>query len=158
MELVTKSGHEFILNFNNKFPVLVMTQEAKALYANCSDIIPKVDEIKIINVGREYVNPVITIGTGTKRREIGTLTKDSNGRLIKADLTESILGFVKPEVEDLGTSGQEPTGNGGRLSVIYDFTSPREIRENNLLPLTQYIDCVGHPMIKSMKEDEEGLV
>ena len=134
MELVTKSGHEFILNFNNKFPVLVVPQEAKALYANCSDIIPKVDEIKIINVGREYVNPVITIGSGTKRREIGTLTKDSNGRLIKADLTESILGFVKPEVEDLGTSSQEPTGNGGRLSVIYDFTSPREIRENNLLP------------------------
>ena len=41
------------------------------------------------------------------------------------------------------------------MSVIYDFTSPREIRENNLLPLTQYIDCVGHPMIKSMKEDDE---
>ena len=155
LELVTKSGHEFILNFNNKFPTLVVPQEAKALYANCSDIIPKVDEIKIINVGREYVNPVITIGSGTKRREVGTLTKDSNGRLIKADLTESILGFVKPEVEDLGTSDQEPTGNGGQLTVIYDFTSPREIRENNLLPLTQYIDCVGHPMIKSMKEDDE---
>ena len=38
---------------------------------------------------------------------------------------------------------------------MYAFTSPREIKENNILPLTQYIDCVGHPMIKSAIEDEE---
>ena len=35
------------------------------------------------------------------------------------------------------------------------YTSPREIRENNVLPLTQYIDCVGHPMIKYRDEDED---
>ena len=37
----------------------------------------------------------------------------------------------------------------------YIYTSPREIKETNVLPLTQYIDCVGHPMIKSIIEDEE---
>ena len=41
------------------------------------------------------------------------------------------------------------------LSTFIHYTSPREIKETNVLPLTQYIDCVGHPMIKSMKEDEE---
>ena len=39
---------------------------------------------------------------------------------------------------------------------MYTYTSPRDLRENNILPLTQYIDCVGHPMIKSAIEDEEG--
>ena len=155
----TKSGHEFILNFNNKFPTLVIPQEAKALYANCSDIIPKVDDVTIRNVGSNYVNPVITIGTGTKKKEIGDFTTDSKGRLIKANLTEAILGFVKPVVEDKGTDSVAPTGTGASLSVVYTFTSPRQIKENNVLPLTQYIDCVGHPMIKSAIEDEEtGLV
>ena len=48
------------------------------------------------------------------------------------------------------------SGTGALLSVVYTYTSPRELRENNVLPLTQYIDCVGHPMIKSSIEDEEG--
>ena len=38
---------------------------------------------------------------------------------------------------------------------MYAYTSPRELRENNVLPLRQYIDCVGHPMIKSIIEEEE---
>ena len=62
------------------------------------------------------------------------------------------MGFVKPVVEEKLAAG---TGTGGSLSVVYAFTSPREIKENNILPLTQYIDCVGHPMIKSAIEDEE---
>ena len=152
LPLKTKSGHEFILNFNNKFPTLVIPQGAKALYAKCGDIIPKVDEINIVSVGTDYVDPIITIGTGAKKKQIGTATTDKDGKLVKAVVTESVLGFVKPVVEEKLAAG---TGTGGSLSVVYAFTSPREIKENNILPLTQYIDCVGHPMIKSVIEDEE---
>ena len=148
MQLRTKSKHEFVLNYDRKFPTLVIPQGAKALYAGCSDIIPKVDKLSIINVGTGYTNPVITIGVGDKKRKIGSATVDSQGRLITATATEPILGFVKPMLEDA-------TGTGGLLSVVYTYTSPREIRENNVLPLTQYIDCVGHPMIKSIIEEEE---
>ena len=118
------------------------------MYSGCSDIIPKVDKLSIINVGTGYTNPVITIGVGDKKRKIGSATVDSQGRLITASVTESILGFVKPVLEDA-------TGSGGLLSVVYAYTSPRELRENNVLPLRQYIDCVGHPMIKSIIEEEE---
>ena len=72
-------------------------------------------------------------------------------------MTESVLGFVKPVVEDLGFEANdiEGTGTGAEVSVVYEYTSPRELRENNVLPLTQYVDCVGHPMIKSAKEEED---
>ena len=152
LQVRTKSGHEFTLNFNNKFPTLVIPQGAKALYSKCGDIIPKLDDVSIINVGTDYINPVITIGTGNKKKEIGSATTDSQGRLIKATITESILGFVKPVIED---KAENATGTGALLSTVYTYTSPREIKENNILPLTQYIDCVGHPMIKSAIEDEE---
>ena len=148
MQLRTKSKHEFVLNYDRKFPTLVIPQGAKALYSGCSDIIPKVDKLSIINVGTGYTDPVITIGVGDKKRKIGSATVDSQGRLITASVTESILGFVKPVLEDA-------TGSGGLLSVVYAYTSPRELRENNVLPLRQYIDCVGHPMIKSIVEEEE---
>jgi len=148
MQLRTKSKHEFVLNYDRKFPTLVIPQGAKALYSGCSDIIPKVDKLSIINVGTGYTDPVITIGVGDKKRKIGSATVDSQGRLITASVTESILGFVKPVLEDA-------TGSGGLLSVVYAYTSPRELRENNVLPLKQYIDCVGHPMIKSIVEEEE---
>ena len=152
LELRTKSGHEFILNFNNKFPTLVIPKDATAIYAKCGDIIPKVDEINIVSVGTDYVDPIITIGVGAKKKQIGTATTDKDGKLVKAVVTESVLGFVKPIVEEKSAAG---TGTGGSLSVVYAFTSPREIRDNNVLPLTQYVDCVGHPMIKSAIEDEE---
>ena len=77
LNLRTKSGHEFVLNFDRKFPTLVIPQDAKALYAKCGDIIPKIDTVNIINVGTNYVDPIITIGTGTKKQEIGTATPDS---------------------------------------------------------------------------------
>ena len=152
LELRTKSGHEFTLNFNNKFPTLVIPQNATAIYAKCGDIIPKLEEVNIVNVGTNYTNPIITIGTGSKKKTIGSATTDSQGRLVKATVTEAILGFVKPVVED---KASVPTGTGAQLSVVYTYTSPREIRETNVLPLTQYIDCVGHPMIQSAIEDEE---
>ena len=110
------------------------------------------DDVSIINVGTNYVNPVITIGTGNKKRQIGTFTTDSQGRLTKPNITEAVLGFIKPVVEDKAAT---PTGTGAQLSVVYTYTSPREIRENNVLPLTQYIDCVGHPMIQSAIEEEQ---
>ena len=106
------------------------------------------DKVSIINVGENYTNPVITVGVGDKKKRIGSATVDSRGRLITATVTEPVLGFVKPVVED-------ETGNGALLSVVYTYSSPRELRENNILPLKQYIDCVGHPMIKSMVEEEE---
>ena len=59
LQLKTKSGHEFTLNFNNKFPTLVIPKDATAIYAKCGDIIPKVDEIKIVSVGTDYKDPVI---------------------------------------------------------------------------------------------------
>jgi len=152
LNLRTKSGHEFVLNFDRKFPTLVIPQDAKALYAKCGDIIPKIDTVNIINVGTNYVDPIITIGTGTKKQEIGTATPDSQGRLIKTTLTKQVLGFVKPVVEERLANG---TGTGAQLSVVYTYTSPRQLKENNILPLTQYIDCVGHPMIKSTIEDED---
>ena len=108
--------------------------------------------MKIVSVGTDYTDPIITIGTGAKKKQIGTATTDKDGKLVKAVVTESVLGFVKPVVEEKLAAG---TGTGGSLSVVYAFTSPREIRETNVLPLTQYIDCVGHPMIKSAIEDEE---
>ena len=152
LNLKTKSGHEFVLNFNKKFPTLVIPQDAKALYAKCGDIIPKIDTVNIVNVGTNYVDPIITIGTGTKKKQIGTAVPDSQGRLIKTNLTEQVLGFVKPVVEERLANG---TGTGAKLSVVYTYTSPRQLKENNILPLTQYIDCVGHPMIKSTIEEED---
>ena len=148
LQLKTKSGHEFTLNFNSKFPTLVIPPNAKALYAGCGDIIPKLDEVKITNVGSDYKDPKICIGVGDKEQCIGTATTDKDGKLISISLDTPVLGFVKPEVVD-------SQGTGARLSTNYIYTSPREIRETNVLPLTQYIDCVGHPMIKSEKEDED---
>ena len=152
LPLKTKSGHEFILNYNKKFPTLVIPQGAKALYSKCSDIIPKLDNVSVINVGTDYKEPVITIGIGDKKQEIGTFTTDSQGRLIEPIITKSVLGFIKPVVEDKAADG---TGTGAQLSTVYTYTSPREIKENNILPLTQYVDCVGHPMIKSTLEEEQ---
>ena len=148
LQLKTKSGHEFTLNFNSKFPTLIIPPNAKALYSGCGDIIPKLDEVKITNVGSNYKDPKICIGVGDKERCIGTATTDKDGKLISINIDTPVLGFVKPEVID-------SQGTGARLSTSYIYTSPREIKETNVLPLTQYIDCVGHPMIKSKKEDED---
>ena len=148
LQLQTKSGHEFTLNFNKKFPTLIIPQDAKALYANCSDIIPKLDEVKLTNVGTDYKDPIITIGVGDKQKQIGTATTDKDGKLISVSIDIPVLGFVKPEIVD-------SQGTGAKLSTSYIYTSPREIKETNVLPLTQYIDCVGHPMIKYKDEDED---
>ena len=145
--LETKSGYQFTLNFNQKYPELVFPEEATAIYAKCGDLIPIIDNVKMENVGSKYVNPVITIGAGSKEQEIGTVTVDENGSLVEPKITKKVLGFVKPTVIDRGLSGQPPTGNGGKLIPIYAYNGPRQIKESNILPLQTYIDCVGHPML-----------
>ena len=147
-ELMTKDKHKFILNFQRKFPDLIVPGRAKAVYANCGDLIPVMNDIKPINVGRKYVNPVITIGNGAKEQVIGTFSVDAKGRLVEPTITNKVLGFVKPKVRDLGTPDQPARGTGGSISVTYTYTGPRKIRETGMLDLQTYIDCVGHPMLK----------
>ena len=55
------------------------------------------------NVGNNYVNPVITIGSGAKEQVIGTYTVDNHGKLVEPTITNKVLGFVKPKIRDLGT-------------------------------------------------------
>ena len=54
MVLRTKDKYEFTLNFDYKFPELVVPGDAKAIYANCGDLIPIIDTIKTTNVGGGY--------------------------------------------------------------------------------------------------------
>ena len=148
VELMTKSKHKFILNFQRKFPDLIVPGRAKAVYANCGDLIPVMNDIKPVNVGRKYVNPVITIGNGAKEQVIGTFSVDKKGRLVEPTITNKVLGFVKPKIRDLGTPDQPARGTGGSVAVTYTYTGPRKIRETGMLDLQTYIDCVGHPMLK----------
>ena len=148
VELMTKSKHKFILNFQRKFPDLIVPGRAKAVYANCGDLIPVMNDIKPVNVGRKYVNPVITIGNGAKEQVIGTFSVDAKGRLVEPTITNKVLGFVKPKIRDLGTPDQPARGTGGSVAVTYTYTGPRKIRETGILDLQTYIDCVGHPMLK----------
>ena len=59
-------------------------------------------------------------------------------------ITKTVLGFVKPVIED-------SEGTGAKLSVVYEYSGPREIKESNILQLQTYIDCVGHPMITTQE-------
>ena len=148
VELMTKSKHKFILNFQRKFPDLIVPGRAKAVYANCGDLIPVMNDIKPVNVGRKYVNPVITIGNGAKEQVIGTFSVDAKGRLVEPTITNKVLGFVKPKIRDLGSPDKPARGTGGSVAVTYTYTGPRKIRETGMLDLQTYIDCVGHPMLK----------
>tara|TARA_S200000501_G_scaffold82396_1_gene74528 strand:+ start:4827 stop:7355 length:2529 start_codon:yes stop_codon:yes gene_type:complete len=145
MKLKTKSNYEFVLNFSEKFPDLVVPPEAKAIYANCGDLIPVAKEIQPINVGKDYKEPVITIGVGKDEKEIGKADVDEKGQIINPQLTEKVLGFAAPKVKDKGA-----TGGGAVVVLIYDYAGPIKVKEILAqLPTSQtYIDCVGHPMIK----------
>ena len=147
MTLMTKSRHEFVLNFKDKRPELIVPGNAKAVYANCGDLIPVIDNVKTINVGTNYVNPVITIGSGAKEKVIGTYTVDDQGRLVEPKITAKVLGFVKPKVRDAGTSTTPAAGSGADLAPIYSYAGPRQVKETGILELQTYIDCVGHPML-----------
>jgi len=145
MKLKTKTNYEFILNFSEKFPDLVVPPEAKAIYANCGDLIPVAKEIQPINVGKDYKEPVITIGVGKDEKEIGKADVDEKGQIINPVLTEKVLGFAAPKVKDKGA-----TGGGAVVVLIYDYAGPIKVKEIlAALPTSQtYIDCVGHPMIE----------
>ena len=145
MKLKTKSNYEFVLNFSEKFPDLVVPPEAKAIYANCGDLIPVAKEIQPINVGKDYKEPVITIGIGKDEKEIGTADVNEKGQIINPQLTEKVLGFAAPKVKD-----KSATGGGAVVVLIYDYAGPIKVKEILAeLPTSQtYIDCVGHPMIQ----------
>ena len=145
MKLKTKSNYEFVLNFSEKFPDLVVPPEAKAIYANCGDLIPVAKEIQPINVGKDYKEPVITIGIGKDEKEIGTADVNEKGQIINPQLTEKVLGLAAPKVKDKGA-----TGGGAVVVLIYDYAGPIKVKEILAeLPTSQtYIDCVGHPMIQ----------
>ena len=145
MKLKTKTNYEFVLNFSEKFPDLVVPPEAKAIYANCGDLIPVAKEIQPINVGKDYKEPVITIGVGKDEKEIGKADVDEKGQIINPVLTEKVLGFAAPKVKDKGA-----TGGGAVVVLIYDYAGPIKVKEIlAALPTSQtYIDCVGHPMIE----------
>ena len=146
MKLKTKTNYEFVLNFSEKFPDLVVPPEAKAVYANCGDLIPVVEEVQTINVGKDYKKPVITIGKGPKEKEIGKADVNDKGQILKPVITETVLGFVVPKVKD--TKGG--TGGGAVVVVTYQFVGPIKAKEIlSRLPTAQtYIDCVGHPMLE----------
>ena len=141
MVLRTKDKYEFTLNFDYKFPELVVPGDAKAIYANCGDLIPIIDNIKTTNVGGGYTKPLITIGSGVDEQVIGEYTVDDQGRLLEPTITKKVLGFVKPKIRD-------ESGTGGLITPIYSYSGPRKLKESNVLDLQTYIDCVGHPYMK----------
>jgi len=147
MTVQTKAGYQFVVNFQDKYPELIVPGNAKAVYANCGDLIPIIDNVKTINVGTNYVNPIITIGSGDKEQQIGTYTVDNDGKLVEPNITTKVLGFIKPKIRDVGTSTANATGSGGQISPVYSFSGPREIKETGILQLQTYVDCVGHPML-----------
>ncbi len=139
----TQSGHEFTLNFTEKYAELVIPPDASAIYAYCGDLIPVVDQVKKINVGKNYVDPRIVIGEGPDQQEIGKYSVDDEGRLLEPTLTKTILGFIRPTIKDKGAKG-----TGAKLTTVYNYSGPREISEKNILQLQEYVDCVGHPMLE----------
>ena len=68
---------------------------------------------------------------------------DEQGRIVEAKLTNTVLGFVKPRIKD------PKGGTGAKVTIRYNYAGPREIQEKKILPLTQYVDCVGHPMLEA---------
>ena len=151
MQLKTQSGTVFTLNYSEKFPDLVVPPDATAVYAKCGDLIPVAQDIQTINVGKNYEKPIITIGTGTKEKEIGKADINDKGQILKPVITETVLGFVTPKVKDSTGSG-----GGAEVAITYQFVGP--IRAEQILgalPTSQtYIDCVGHPMV-TVKNDEQ---
>ena len=102
-------------------------------------------------VGKNYTEPVITIGKGDKEKEIGKADVDDKGQILTPVITETVLGFVTPRVKDKGG-----TGGGAQVALTYQFAGPVKVQEIlGRLPTSQtYIDCVGHPMLP-VKDDEE---
>ena len=151
MQLKTQSGYIFTVNYSDKFPDLVVPPDATAVYSECGDLIPVVQNVQTVNVGKNYTEPVITIGKGDKEKEIGKADVDDKGQILTPVITETVLGFVTPRVKDKGG-----TGGGAQVALTYQFAGPVKVQQIlGRLPTSQtYIDCVGHPMLP-VKDDEE---
>ena len=151
MQLKTQSGYIFTVNYSDKFPDLVVPPDATAVYSECGDLIPVVQDVQTVNVGKNYTEPVITIGKGDKEKEIGKADVDDKGQILTPVITETVLGFVTPRVKDKGG-----TGGGAQVALTYQFAGPVKVQQIlGRLPTSQtYIDCVGHPMLP-VKDDEE---
>ena len=132
MVLRTDNGYEFTLNFTKSFIDLFIPVDATAVYSGCLDLIPVLEDVRVVNVGRDYTDPKIFIDD----EEVGSVTVDTRGRLLKPTLSKKALGYVTLEIRD-------PTGGGAKLVPNYNFTGPEKLK--TILPLEQYIDCVGHP-------------
>ena len=104
---------------------------ATALYANCEEIIPVLDTIDIVNVGKDYKEPKIKVGD----EEIGTVSVDDQGRLLTATITTKTIGFVRPTIEGVGF--------GAKIVPTYQYVGPSKFSE--IFESQSYIDCVGHP-------------
>ena len=131
--LQTAGGtYKFILNPVKKFLDLAIPNNAVAIWANCSDLLPVLDTLEVPNVGGGYTKPVIKVGP----EEIGTVPVDTKGRLLKPVITKKTIGFVKPRIVD-------PTGTGAQLVPTYNYVGPSKFKE--LYSSQTYIDCVGHP-------------
>ena len=114
------------LNPDQVFFDLAIPENATALYANCDDIIPVLDTIDITNVGKGYVDPKIKVGD----EEIGTVSVDTQGRLLTPIITTKTIGFMRPVIED-------PNGYGARIIPTYQYvvqvSSARSLSLNHIL-------------------------
>ena len=134
MVVRTAEGYEFTINFDKKYLDFFIPPTATAIYAGCPDLIPILGDIRINNVGSGYTDPKIYVGD----EEIGSVTVDEQGRLLKPTINKKAVGFVEPTIED-------PTGGGANLSPVYSYAGPESVKD--VLELQSYIDCVGHPAL-----------
>ena len=132
LKLQTTGGtFKFTLNPDKVFFDLAIPGNATALYANCEEIIPVLDTIDIVNVGKDYKEPKIKVGD----EEIGTVSVDNEGRLLTATITTKTIGFVRPTIEGVGF--------GAKIVPTYQYVGPSKFSE--IFESQSYIDCVGHP-------------
>ena len=126
---------KFTLNPIKKFFDLAIPATAVAIWAQCSDLLPVLDTLEVINVGRDYKEPKIKVG----KEEVGYVPVDTKGRLLKPVITTRTVGFVTPRVVD-------SSGTGAKLVPTYNYVGPSKF--NEIYETNTYIDCVGHPEIK----------
>ena len=83
-------------------------------------------------MGKGYEDPKIKVGD----EEIGTVSVDTQGRLLTPIITTKTIGFMRPVIED-------PNGYGARIIPTYQYVGPSKFSE--IFESQSYIDCVGHP-------------
>ena len=131
--LQTAGGkHKFTLNPIKSFYDLAIPGDAVALWANCSDLMPVLDTVELVNVGKGYKAPIIKVG----KEEIGTVSVDKDGRLLQPSISVKAVGFVRPTIEDA-------EGFGAEIVPTYNYVGPTKFQE--IYSSQSYIDCVGNP-------------